>query len=113
LASSMREMREALLETPGCVDVDPPYLADHDGECLVGRRPRDTPSHQVARRRKCERLPPPKGMPTAARMPTQQTSEHYRRSGERQAAAATLLDVDTRILLLPLLAAAALVPGCG
>jgi hypothetical protein len=36
LAQSMREMREALLETPGCVDVDPPYLTDYEGECLVG-----------------------------------------------------------------------------
>ena len=36
LAQSMREMRHALLETPGCVDVDPPYLVDYEGECLVG-----------------------------------------------------------------------------
>jgi quinol monooxygenase YgiN len=36
LAQSMREMREALLQTPGCVDVDPPYLVDHEGDCLVG-----------------------------------------------------------------------------
>jgi hypothetical protein len=36
LARSMREMREALLGTPGCVDVDPPYLTDYEGECLVG-----------------------------------------------------------------------------
>ena len=36
LAQSMREMREALLHTPGCVDVDPPYLVDYEGDCLVG-----------------------------------------------------------------------------
>jgi hypothetical protein len=36
LARSMHEMRGALVQTPGCVDVDPPYLVDHDGECLVG-----------------------------------------------------------------------------
>jgi heme-degrading monooxygenase HmoA len=36
LAQSMREMRAALRRTPGCVDVDPPYLVDHEGECLVG-----------------------------------------------------------------------------
>jgi Antibiotic biosynthesis monooxygenase len=36
LAQSMREMREALLQTPGCVGVDPPYLLDYEGECLVG-----------------------------------------------------------------------------
>jgi hypothetical protein len=36
LARSMCEMREALLETPGCVEVDPPYLTDYEGECLVG-----------------------------------------------------------------------------
>lgn len=36
LARSMREMREALRNTPGCIDVDPPYLVDHEGECLVG-----------------------------------------------------------------------------
>jgi hypothetical protein len=32
----MREMREALLRMTGCVEVDPPYLMDHEGECLVG-----------------------------------------------------------------------------
>jgi hypothetical protein len=32
----MREMREALLSMTGCVEVDPPYLMDHEGECLVG-----------------------------------------------------------------------------
>jgi hypothetical protein len=32
----MREMRQTLLQIPGCIDVDPPYLVDHDGECLVG-----------------------------------------------------------------------------
>lgn len=36
LAQSMRAMREALRTTPGCIDVDPPYLVDHEGECLVG-----------------------------------------------------------------------------
>jgi heme-degrading monooxygenase HmoA len=37
LASSMREMRGALLEIPGCTGVEPPYLAEVDGaECLVG-----------------------------------------------------------------------------
>lgn len=36
LAQSMREMREALLDIPGCVDVDPPYLVDYEGDCLVG-----------------------------------------------------------------------------
>lgn len=36
LAQSMREMREALLQTPGIVAVEPPYLVDHEGECLVG-----------------------------------------------------------------------------
>jgi len=36
LAQSMREMREALLEMPGCVEVDPPYLTDYEGGCLVG-----------------------------------------------------------------------------
>lgn len=36
LARSMRDMRDALLQTPGCLDVDPPYLVDHEGECLVG-----------------------------------------------------------------------------
>jgi quinol monooxygenase YgiN len=35
LASSMREMRDALLRTPGCIGVEPPYLTA-DGECLVG-----------------------------------------------------------------------------
>lgn len=36
LAQSMREMRETLLQVPGSVDIDPPYLADYEGECLVG-----------------------------------------------------------------------------
>jgi Antibiotic biosynthesis monooxygenase len=36
LAKSMLEMRNALQQTPGCIDVDPPYLVDHEGECLVG-----------------------------------------------------------------------------
>lgn len=36
LAQSMHEMRDALRQTPGCVGVDPPYLVDHEGECLVG-----------------------------------------------------------------------------
>jgi quinol monooxygenase YgiN len=35
LAQSMRQMREALLATPGCVSVEPPYLSE-DGDCLVG-----------------------------------------------------------------------------
>ncbi len=35
LAESMREMRDLLLGTPGCVAVEPPYLTD-DGGCLVG-----------------------------------------------------------------------------
>ena len=35
LAGSMREMRDVLLATPGCVAVEPPYLTD-DGGCLVG-----------------------------------------------------------------------------
>jgi hypothetical protein len=48
LAQSMREMREALRNTAGCIDVDPPYLVDHEGECLVGiskwsRRKRSSP----------------------------------------------------------------------
>jgi quinol monooxygenase YgiN len=37
LARSMREMREMLLGTAGCVGVEPPYLTtDEHGECLVG-----------------------------------------------------------------------------
>jgi heme-degrading monooxygenase HmoA len=37
LASSMREMREALLAIPGCVEVEPPFLTEADGaECIVG-----------------------------------------------------------------------------
>lgn len=36
LAQSMREMRDALLQIPGCLDVGPPYLVEHEGECLVG-----------------------------------------------------------------------------
>lgn len=36
LAQSMREMRDTLLTVPGCVAVDPPYILDHEGECLVG-----------------------------------------------------------------------------
>ena len=35
LAGSMREMRDVLSGTPGCVTVEPPYLTD-DGACLVG-----------------------------------------------------------------------------
>jgi len=35
LAGSMREMRDLLLATPGCVAVEPPYLTD-DGGCVVG-----------------------------------------------------------------------------
>jgi hypothetical protein len=35
LAQSMREMRDVLTGTPGCVAVEPPYLTD-DGACLVG-----------------------------------------------------------------------------
>ena len=35
LAESMREMRDLLMSTPGCIAVEPPYLTD-DGECLVG-----------------------------------------------------------------------------
>jgi hypothetical protein len=36
LAASMRDMRERLLATPGCVDVAPPYAGDVEGDCLVG-----------------------------------------------------------------------------
>lgn len=36
LADGMRAMREAMLAVPGCVGVDPPYLTDDDGTCLVG-----------------------------------------------------------------------------
>ena len=35
LAAGMREMRDLLLEKPGCVAVEPPYLSE-DGSCLVG-----------------------------------------------------------------------------
>jgi heme-degrading monooxygenase HmoA len=35
LARSMREMRDLLAGTPGCVSVEPPYLTE-DGTCLVG-----------------------------------------------------------------------------
>jgi len=35
LAQSMREMRDVLLETPGCLTVEPPLLTD-DGDCLIG-----------------------------------------------------------------------------
>jgi quinol monooxygenase YgiN len=35
LAASMREMRDLLLEKPGCLEVEPPYLTD-DGKCLAG-----------------------------------------------------------------------------
>ena len=35
LAQSMREMRDVLAGTPGCVAVEPPYLTE-DGACLVG-----------------------------------------------------------------------------
>jgi heme-degrading monooxygenase HmoA len=37
LAASMREMRDALLAIPGCVDVEPPFRTEADGaECIVG-----------------------------------------------------------------------------
>jgi quinol monooxygenase YgiN len=35
LARGMLEMRELLLDKPGCLGVDPPYLTE-DGSCLVG-----------------------------------------------------------------------------
>jgi quinol monooxygenase YgiN len=35
LAARMREMRSFLLDKPGCIAVEPPYMTD-DGECLVG-----------------------------------------------------------------------------
>jgi quinol monooxygenase YgiN len=35
LAASMREMRDALLQTPGCAGVEPPLLSE-DGTLLVG-----------------------------------------------------------------------------
>ena len=35
LAAGMREMRGLLLDKPGCLAVEPPYVTD-DGECLVG-----------------------------------------------------------------------------
>jgi len=35
LAQSMREMRDLLRATPGCLAVEPPYVTD-DGSCLVG-----------------------------------------------------------------------------
>lgn len=35
LAQSMRDMRDLLASTPGCVSVEPPYLTE-DGACLVG-----------------------------------------------------------------------------
>ena len=35
LAQGMREMRDVLLATPGCLAVEPPYLTEGD-ECLVG-----------------------------------------------------------------------------
>jgi quinol monooxygenase YgiN len=35
LAAGMREMRDLLLETPGCLRVEPPYMTE-DGTCLVG-----------------------------------------------------------------------------
>jgi hypothetical protein len=35
LAQSMREMRDLLAATPGCVAVEPPYVTG-DGSCLVG-----------------------------------------------------------------------------
>lgn len=35
LARGMREMRDLLLRTPGCLAVEPPYLTEGD-ECLVG-----------------------------------------------------------------------------
>ena len=35
LAASMREMRDLLLGTAGCLEVEPPYLTE-DGGCLVG-----------------------------------------------------------------------------
>jgi hypothetical protein len=36
LARSMREMGAALREMDGCIAAEPPYLVDHEGECLVG-----------------------------------------------------------------------------
>ena len=35
LAQSMREMRDLLATTAGCLAVEPPYVND-DGSCLVG-----------------------------------------------------------------------------
>ncbi len=35
LAQGMREMRDLLTATPGCVAVEPPYLIEGE-ECLVG-----------------------------------------------------------------------------
>ena len=35
VADGMREMVVLLQETPGCVSVEPPYVAE-DGACLVG-----------------------------------------------------------------------------
>ncbi len=35
LAQSMRDMRDVLVDTAGCVGVEPPYLTE-DGDCLVG-----------------------------------------------------------------------------
>ncbi len=35
LAQGMRDIRDLLLTTPGCVAVEPPYLTE-GGECLVG-----------------------------------------------------------------------------
>ncbi len=37
LAASMREMRDALLGSAGCLEVEPPYATEAAGaECLVG-----------------------------------------------------------------------------
>ncbi|HKD34642.1 MAG TPA: antibiotic biosynthesis monooxygenase [Gaiellaceae bacterium] len=35
LAAGMREMRGFLLDKPGCIAVEPPYMTD-EGDCLVG-----------------------------------------------------------------------------
>ncbi len=32
----MREMRDALVTTPGCLAVEPPYLTEEEGDCVVG-----------------------------------------------------------------------------
>ncbi len=35
LVRSMNEMRDALRQLPGCIDVEPPYRSE-DGNCVVG-----------------------------------------------------------------------------